>query len=61
MPLRNPLTVFPAYHQSKAEDFHGQKGQVEKSNWVGFRDEWAGKDGDSKMFNEWKNFIMEWR
>ena len=59
--LRNPLTAFPAYHQSKAEMYHGQIGQVEEGEWIQFRDQYVGNDTDSHLFNEWKNFIMEWR
>ena len=59
--LRNPLTAFPAYHQSKAELYHGQKGQVEEGEWTKFRDQYVGIDDNSHLFNEWKNFIMEWR
>lgn len=59
--LRNPLTAFPAFHQSKAELYHGQKGQVDESEWIKFRDQYVGNDNDSHLFNEWKNFIMEWR
>jgi hypothetical protein len=55
--LRNPLTAFPAYHQSKAELYHGQKGQLEKEKWVEFRDQYV----EEKLFAEWKDFIMEWR
>ena len=54
--MRNPLTAFFSYHQMKAENYHGQKGQVSHEKWVEFRDEWVGK-----MLDEWKNFIMEWR
>jgi hypothetical protein len=57
MALRNPLTAFPAYHQSKAELYHGQKGQVEKEQWIEFRDQYV----EEKLFAEWKDFIMEWR
>jgi len=59
--LRNPLTAFSAIHQSKAEAYHGQQGQVEKENWIEFRDKFVGGTNDSHMMKEWKNFIMEWR
>jgi len=59
--LRNPLTAFPAYHQSKAELYHGQIGQVEEGEWIKFRDEYVGNDTNSHLFNEWKSFITEWR
>jgi hypothetical protein len=55
--LRNPLTAFPAYHQSKAELYHGQKGQVKKEEWIEFRNQYL----EEKLFAEWKNFIMTWR
>ncbi|KAL3817564.1 hypothetical protein ACHAXA_010583 [Cyclostephanos tholiformis] len=54
--LRNPLTAFPAYHQSKAEKYHGQVGQVERKEWIEFRDGFA-----EQLFAEWRGFIMEWR
>ncbi|KAL7530513.1 hypothetical protein ACHAWF_003408 [Thalassiosira exigua] len=59
--LRNPLTAFPAYHQSKAEAYHNQKGQVMKEDWIKFRDDYVGDGNESPLFDEWKNFIMEWR
>lgn len=59
--LRNPLTAFPAYHQSKAEAYHAQVGQVDKKAWEDFRDQWVGTGGKSTLFDEWKKFIMTWR
>lgn len=59
--LRNPLTAFPAYHQEKAEKYHNVKGQVEKSEWISFRDQWVGNATHNPLFEEWKNFIKEWR
>lgn len=59
--LRNPLTAFPEYHQFKAEEYHGQKGQVDHNAWIEFRDTWVGAGSDSKLFIEWKQFVMEWR
>ena len=59
--LRNPLTAFPAYHQSKAEAYHGQVGQVEKEKWAEFRDQYVEKDGTTPLFDEWKNYVIEWR
>mmetsp|Transcript_39635 Transcript_39635/g.71379 ORF Transcript_39635/g.71379 Transcript_39635/m.71379 type:complete len:420 (-) Transcript_39635:270-1529(-) len=59
--IRNPLTAFPALQQSKAEAYHGQKGQVEKGEWIKFRDQYVGTTNEGILFNEWKNFIMEWR
>ncbi|KAL9180986.1 hypothetical protein ACHAXT_009791 [Thalassiosira profunda] len=54
---RNPLTAFPAFHQEKAEKYHGQVGQVSIEDWVKFRDEYLQKT----LFTEWKQFINEWR
>ena len=59
--LRNPISAFPAYHQEKAERYHGAKGQVEKSEWIKFRDQFVGNTTHSPLFEEWKNFILEWR
>ena len=59
--LRNPITAFPAYHQEKAEKYHGAKSQVERSEWVKFRDEFVGNTTHSPLFEEWKHFILEWR
>mmetsp|Transcript_28316 Transcript_28316/g.59816 ORF Transcript_28316/g.59816 Transcript_28316/m.59816 type:complete len:422 (-) Transcript_28316:53-1318(-) len=58
---RDPMTAFPAVHQSKAEAYHGQVGQVEKEKWIQFRDQYVGSSEDSHMMSEWKKFIMEWR
>lgn len=51
--LRNPLTVFPAHNQAKAEAYHGQKGQVSKEDWEKFRDQYVGEDENSHLFSEW--------
>lgn len=59
--LRNPITAFPAYQQEKAEKYHNAKGQVERSEWIAFRDQWVGNATHSPLFDEWKHFIMEWR
>ncbi|KAL7520336.1 hypothetical protein ACHAWX_005060 [Stephanocyclus meneghinianus] len=59
--LRNPLTAFPAYQQEKAEKYHNVKGQVDVKDWVSFRDQYVGNTSHSPLFEEWKNFIMEWR
>ena len=62
MALRNPITAFPAHHQSKAEAYHGQKGQVGKDAWIKFRDQYVGNGGEvSHLFAEFKKFIAEWR
>jgi len=59
--IRNPLTAFPAFHQDKAEKYHGAQGQVEKEEWIKFRDEFVGTTSDSVLFTQWKDFINEWR
>ncbi|KAL7465233.1 hypothetical protein ACHAXS_005563 [Conticribra weissflogii] len=59
--VRNPLTVFPAFFQMKAEKYHGAKGQISETEWNNFRDEYVGDGGNSPLFDEWKNFVMEWR
>lgn len=59
--LRNPASAFPAFHQEKAVKYHGVKGQVEREQWISFRDEYLGNATSSHLFEEWKNFIMEWR
>jgi hypothetical protein len=59
--IRNPITAFPAYHQEKAEKYHNAKGQVDKSEWVVFRDQWVGNATHNPLFDEWKKFILEWR
>jgi hypothetical protein len=55
--IRNPLTAFPAYHQSKAEKYHNQVGQVDRKEWIEFRDGYV----EGTLFAEWRAFIMEWR
>ncbi|KAL7437847.1 hypothetical protein ACHAXM_005881 [Skeletonema potamos] len=59
--LRNPLTAFPNYHQEKAEKYHNAKGQVAKEEWISFRDQYVGNATHSPLFQEWKEFILEWR
>mmetsp|Transcript_2204 Transcript_2204/g.4818 ORF Transcript_2204/g.4818 Transcript_2204/m.4818 type:complete len:448 (-) Transcript_2204:30-1373(-) len=59
--MRNPLTVFPAFFQMKAEKYHGAKGQITEVEWNKFRDEYVGDGSKSQMFDEWKKFILEWR
>lgn len=60
--LRNPITAFPSHHQSKAEAYHGQTGQVDEDSWAKFRDQYVGNGGEaSHLFAEFKNFIAEWR
>ena len=59
--LRNPLTAFPSYHQEKAEKYHGAKEQVKMEEWISFRDQYVGNSTHSPLFQEWKEFILEWR
>ena len=59
--LRNPLTAFPSYHQEKAEKYHGAKEQVKFEEWISFRDQYVGNSTHSPLFQEWKEFILEWR
>ncbi|KAL3783559.1 hypothetical protein ACHAWO_003265 [Cyclotella atomus] len=59
--IRNPITAFPAYHQEKAEKYHNTNGQVDKSEWVTFRDQWVGNATHNPLFDEWKKFVVEWR
>ncbi|KAL7495531.1 hypothetical protein ACHAWT_007227 [Skeletonema menzelii] len=59
--LRNPLTAFPSYHQEKAEKYHNVKGQVKIEEWISFRDQYVGNSTHSPLFQEWKEFILEWR
>eukprot|EP00956_Cyclotella_meneghiniana_P034948 scaffold109781_cov92-Cyclotella_meneghiniana.AAC.5 len=59
--IRNPITAFPAYHQEKAEKYHGAKGQVDNSDWISFRDQYVGNATHSPLLEEWKRFILEWR
>ena len=59
--IRNPITAFPAYHQEKAEKYHGAKGQVDNSEWMSFRDQYVGNATHSPLLEEWKRFILEWR
>ena len=59
--LRNPLTAFPSYQQEKAEKYHNLKTQVTKQEWITFRDKYVGNSTHSPLFEEWKEFILEWR
>jgi hypothetical protein len=59
--IRNPLTAFPSYQQEKAEKYHNAKGQVTKEEWISFRDQYVGNATHSHLFQEWKEFILEWR
>ena len=59
--LRNPLTAFPSYHQDKAEKYHNAKKQVTKEEWISFRDLYVGNSTHSPLFQEWKEFVLEWR
>ena len=60
--LRNPMTAFPSHHQSKAEAYHGQQGQVDKEKWIEFRDKYVGNGNEnSHLFQEFKTFVTTWR
>jgi len=59
--LRNPLTAFPSYQQEKAEKYHNAKEQVTMEEWISFRDQYVGNSTHSPLFQEWKEFILEWR
>ena len=59
--IRNPSTAFYAYYQDKAEKYHNVKGQVTMKDWIEFSDVYVGNSTQSPLFEEWKNFITEWR
>ena len=59
--IRNPLSGFFSVYQSKAEAYHGAKGQVAKKDWINFRDQYVGNETQSHMFNQWEELIMVWR
>jgi hypothetical protein len=56
LPIRNPITLFPAHHQSKAEQYHGATTQVNISEWRAVRDEYY-----QKSLQEWKHLIQTWK
>jgi hypothetical protein len=49
--IRNPLTAFPAYHQSKAEKYHNQVGQVDKKDWIEFRETPSSNPSDRRSMD----------
>lgn len=40
LPIRNPMTVFPAFYYYKAYKYHGAPGQVDEESWREYRDTW---------------------
>ena len=56
MPIRNPATVVPAHHQSKAEKYHQQQGQVSIDTWRDFRDSYL----ETTLFRGWRGLIDTW-
>jgi hypothetical protein len=56
LPIRNPITLFPAHHQSKAEQYHGATTQVNISEWRAVRDQYY-----QSSLVEWKILIQTWK
>jgi hypothetical protein len=57
IPIRNPATAIPSFHNEKAVKYHGVIGQTPIDNWRQTRDEWFEK----KLMDEWKSFILAWK
>ena len=54
--IRNFRTVYPTFHNDKAEAYHGVKGQVDESEWRKNRDEYY-----KSVIEGWKGLIMTWK
>lgn len=56
VPIRNPMTAHPAYHQNKAELYHHAEGQVSEESWRQTRDAWY-----NGTFHQWEDLIDTWK